>query len=127
MGFNELYGKSAAAGWTPQFTSDTTRDLTMPHDHQAHYWDFPLAAEASLDPSNGLPITWGSMNGNMSTKDNGWALYQDNAWEFGDLDTAEQLKDALALVEESGDGKWAGTEPGHEPNPRLRRPELTWG
>ena len=42
-------------------------------------------------------------------QDNGWALYQDNSWAFGPLDTSQQLHDALELIEESGDGQWAGT------------------
>ena len=39
-----------------------------------------------------------------------WALYQDNTWEFGALDTTEQLSDAIAKIEASGDGEWYGTE-----------------
>ena len=37
-------------------------------------------------------------------------FYQDNAWEYGELDTADQLKDALRKIEESGDSEYAGTE-----------------
>ena len=37
-------------------------------------------------------------------------MYQDNTWAFGPLDTAQQLHGALELIEESGDGQWAGTQ-----------------
>jgi len=39
----------------------------------------------------------------------GWTLYQDNTWAFGDLDTAEQLKDMLAKIEAAGDPEHLGT------------------
>ena len=43
-------------------------------------------------------------------QDRGYMFYQDNAWEYGELDTADQLKDALRKIEESGDSEYAGTE-----------------
>ena len=43
-------------------------------------------------------------------KDRGYMFYQDNAWEFGAIDTADQLKEALRKIEESSDAEYAGTE-----------------
>ena len=39
-----------------------------------------------------------------------WGLYQDNAWGFGSLDTTDELKQALAKIEASGDDEYMGTD-----------------
>ena len=83
MGFDKLYGKDTPADYQPQYREDEERDYITLYSQ--------------------------SYNPLSDTKDNGWALYQDGSWEFGDLDTSDQLHDMLALIEESGDGKWAGT------------------
>ncbi|MCX8213875.1 MAG: hypothetical protein OTJ97_05110, partial [SAR202 cluster bacterium] len=46
----------------------------------------------------------------VSLKNSSWVMYQDGSWEFGDLDTADQLEAALRQIEESGEGEHLGTE-----------------
>ena len=48
--------------------------------------------------------------GDRTLENSAWALYQDNAWEFGALDTTTQLQDALAKIEASGSSEWYGTD-----------------
>ena len=42
-------------------------------------------------------------------KDNGWALYQDGTWEIGPTTTSEELRDAIAKIEASGQSEYRGT------------------
>jgi hypothetical protein len=55
---------------------------------------------------------WDDDNPGASPKleGNGWTLYQDNSWEFGQLNTSEQLHDMMQKIEESGDADYIGTE-----------------
>ena len=106
MGYNDLYGRSAAENWLPAFHEGDER--VDPGRRLGQKYDFPLFESASVgadyvDPQDG------ATNISRATKDNGWALYQDNTWRFGSLDTAKQLHDAISLIEESGDSSYAGT------------------
>ena len=49
-------------------------------------------------------------DGARTLENSAWALYQDNAWEFGALDSTTQLQDALAKIEASGSAEWYGTD-----------------
>jgi hypothetical protein len=40
----------------------------------------------------------------------GSSLYMDNSWKFGSLGTADELHDALAKIEASGESEYMGTE-----------------
>ena len=106
MGYNDLYGKSAPEGWLPAFHEGDDRQ--DPGSAFGQKYDFPLLGSASVGPDYVDPQK-GSTNASRATKDNGWALYQDNSWKFGPLDTAEQLHEAISLIEESGDSAYSGT------------------
>ena len=89
MGFNELYGK-----YKPDY-------------HPTHY-----LPDGSFTVSRGgkYDTYYGFTEGDyMNIKDNGWALYQDGTWEFGDLDTADDLKHAIEKIEASGSMEWKGS------------------
>ena len=87
MGFNEKYGKAL-----PDYKSTNyTHEEGVFTDPTDAYYPFAAGAYKGLDT-------------------NGWALYQDGTWEFGPLDTAAQLHDAIAKIEASGRGEHMGTQ-----------------
>jgi hypothetical protein len=117
MGYNELYGKSAPDEWRVAYHEGDER-IDPRYSGKSKTWsgqkyEFPLYEEASIGPDYVDPQrTSTSRHGSSrsrATKDNGWALYQDNTWKFGELDTAAQLHDAISLIEESGDYSYVGT------------------
>ena len=87
MGFNEQYGHAA-----PDYLPTYEQSLGVFDEKTAgsEYYYFQPTAFHGLESS-------------------GWALYQDGTWEFGALDTADELHDALAKIEASGDGDNIGT------------------
>ena len=80
MGFNDKYAQ-AYPDYEPSYYDGPDGTFTDPY---GDYQPFRTEAYHGLDQ-------------------NGWALYQDGTWEFGPLDTAAQLHDALAKIEASGD------------------------
>jgi hypothetical protein len=46
----------------------------------------------------------------QNLQNSAWSLYQDGTWDFGDLDTTDQLHAAIEKIEASGEGEHRGTE-----------------
>ena len=90
MGFNEKFADRAVKGYTGSFY---TPEEGVYESSTAPYGAF---ADRNTDP------LYKDVN-QYGLKDNGWALYQDNAWEFGALDTADQLHEAIAKIEATSD------------------------
>jgi len=88
MGFNEKFADRAVKGYTGSFY---TGEEGVYVDSTAPYGAF-ADRDADYQDKNQYGL-----------KDNGWALYQDNAWEFGTLDTADQLHEAIAKIEATSD------------------------
>ena len=87
MGFNKIFG-THVKDYTPEY----------------------YGADGTLykgEPTSYQPFTGDSLK---NLADNGWALYQDNTWEFGPLDSADELRDAITKIEASGDPEFMGTE-----------------
>ena len=87
MGFNEKFGK-AVPGYIPTYYTDEEGVFTEPGDDTYRPFD---------------------ENAFRGLKDNGWALYQDGTWLIGPTDTAQQLHDAIAKIEASGEEEYMGT------------------
>ena len=95
-----LYKAQKAAGLSKDF--DKIFGAKMPPE-DAPWW--------FRDASGEYTHTEGTYAGGDRTLENSaWALYQDNAWEFGALDSTAQLQDALAKIEASGSAEWYGTD-----------------
>ena len=91
MGFNEKFADRAVKGYTGSFYT--------PEEGVYEGSTAPYGAFADRDDTDPL---YKDKN-QYGLKDNGWALYQDNAWEFGALDTADQLHEAIAKIEATSD------------------------
>ena len=91
MGFNETFADRAVKGYTGSFYT--------PEEGVYEGSTAPYGAFADRDDTDPL---YQDKN-QYGLKDNGWALYQDNAWEFGTLDTADQLHEAIAKIEATSD------------------------
>jgi hypothetical protein len=89
MGFNEKYGH-AHPDYKPSWYTEEEGEFTESAYKYEAFQDDPKAFQ--------------------NLQNSGWAIYQDGTWDFGDLDTADQLHAAIEKIEASGEGEHRGTE-----------------
>ena len=97
MGFIEKYSKAATPDYHPVYYTDPENayyhgSLTKRMTGEGNlYYSFQPNAYRGLEK-------------------NAWALYQDGTWELGKLNTAEDLRAAIAKIDASGHSEWVGTQ-----------------
>ena len=103
-----LYKTQKAAGLSKDFDK-IFGSKTVPDSTPDLYW-YRQDASGEYTHSGGLFDELTPTKQGPNLENSAWALYQDNAWEFGALDTTAQLQDAIAKIEASGSSEWYGTD-----------------